>query len=58
MYVCMCNAINEDPIRKAREKGPVTLEQLQRELGVGNGCGQCKEHVEQMLCDKSQKKGR
>lgn len=41
MYICVCNGINERDIRSAVDAGARTLGDLQRELGVASGCGQC-----------------
>ena len=49
MYVCICNAITDDQIRKAVEAGVEDLWGLQRELGVASGCGSCKEMASEIL---------
>lgn len=49
MYVCICNAITESQIRRAAEAGIEDLRTLQRELGVGAGCGSCSEQALQVL---------
>ncbi len=41
MYICVCNGINERDIRSAVDAGARTLSDLQRELGLASGCGQC-----------------
>lgn len=41
MYICVCNGVNERDIRCAVDAGARTLGDLQRELGVASGCGQC-----------------
>ena len=43
MYVCICNAVTEREIARAIEQGARTLEQLAESLGVGTGCGKCRD---------------
>jgi len=54
MYVCICNAITDKQIRKAAQSGVQDLWGLQRELGVGSGCGSCKETASQILREDRQ----
>ena len=54
MYVCICNAITDKQIRKAAESGVQDLWGLQRKLGVGSGCGSCKEMASQILREDRQ----
>ncbi len=42
MYVCICHSVTERQIRQAAAEGAVSLDDLQRELGLGGTCGQCK----------------
>ena len=49
MYVCICNAVTDKQIRKAADSGVQDLWALQRELGVGSGCGSCKEMASEIL---------
>jgi bacterioferritin-associated ferredoxin len=49
MYVCVCNGVNERDIRNAVEAGARDLGDLQRELGVASGCGQCEPHAQCLL---------
>jgi len=41
MYICICNGVTQRDIRRCVEQGMGTMSDLQRELGVGAGCGQC-----------------
>ena len=43
MYVCICHAVTEREIARAIERGARTLEQLADTLGVGTGCGKCRD---------------
>jgi len=58
MYVCICNAITDKQIRKAAESGVQDLWALQRELGVGSGCGSCKEMASDILRENRETKAR
>ena len=49
MYVCICNAVTEKAIQSAIDTGATDLWDLQRELGVGSGCGCCKEMASRIL---------
>ncbi len=41
MYVCLCNAVTESEVKEACERGATSLPELQKQLGVAMGCGQC-----------------
>ena len=41
MYICICNGVTEREIRRCIDQGARSLADLQRELGVAAGCGQC-----------------
>ena len=58
MYVCICNAVTDKQIRKAAESGVQDLWGLQRELGVGSGCGACKEMASEILGESRRAKAR
>lgn len=49
MYVCLCNAVTESAVTAACEQGARTLGDLQEQLGVGTGCGQCVDTARAML---------
>jgi bacterioferritin-associated ferredoxin len=51
MYICICNGITERDIRQAAAAGADTLDDLQRELGVGAGCGNCASCARECLRD-------
>jgi bacterioferritin-associated ferredoxin len=55
MYVCICNAITDQQIRKAAATGVRDLWDLQRELGVAAGCGSCKEMASEILRESRQR---
>lgn len=41
MYVCICRAVTDRQIREAALGGALTLQDLQRELGIAQDCGRC-----------------
>ena len=49
MYVCICAAVSDRQIASAVAAGADSLEKLGFELGVGTGCGCCRETAQQML---------
>jgi bacterioferritin-associated ferredoxin len=49
VYVCICAAVSDRQIASAVAAGADSLEQLGFELGVGTGCGCCRETAQRML---------
>lgn len=49
MYVCICQAVTDKQIRRARESGAVDLDSLAERLGVGTNCGSCATLAEAIL---------
>jgi len=49
MYVCICNAVTENMIRRAASEGARSLDDLTRATGCAGGCGSCAELAEQVL---------
>ena len=49
MYVCVCNAITEREVRECACRGASSLGDLAAMLGVGAGCGRCRECAEKIL---------
>ena len=49
MYICICNAITERQVRELVERGAQSLDELTFALGVGSGCGRCRECAEALL---------
>jgi len=49
MYVCICNAITEREVRECARLGARSLEELAFHLGVGAGCGRCRECACELL---------
>lgn len=51
MYVCICNAVTESEVRKCARNGACSVEHLTAELGVGAGCGRCRDCASELLRD-------
>ena len=49
MYICICNAVTERDICVAAARGAATIDDLTMHLGVGAGCGGCREGAEAVL---------
>ncbi len=43
MFICICNAVTESAIRECAGKGACSVEDLAAALGVGAGCGRCRD---------------
>lgn len=53
MYVCVCNAITEEQIRRAIADGASNLDDLCEALGLGDQCGKCLEYVCHYFCEEA-----
>ena len=49
MYICICNAVTERQVEECARLGVSTVEELTVELGVGAGCGRCRQCAEECL---------
>ncbi len=49
MYICLCNAITEKAVRECAQRGACSIDQLAFELGVGSGCGRCRDCAREVL---------
>jgi bacterioferritin-associated ferredoxin len=49
LYICICNAITEKAVRECAANGACSVDQLTMELGVGSGCGRCRECATDVL---------
>ena len=49
MIICHCHAVNDRQIKAAVANGVTTIRGLNRELGIGNTCGQCLPQARRML---------
>ena len=51
MYICICNAVTEKAVRECARNGVGSVDELTLELGVGAGCGRCRECASDVLRD-------
>jgi len=51
VYICICNAITEGQVRECAQGGNCSLEDLANALGVGTGCGRCRDCAAQVLAE-------
>ena len=51
MYLCICNAITERQVRECVSEGARTVDELTSALGIGAGCGRCRECAAEVLCE-------
>lgn len=49
MYICICNEVSEDEIKRAISKGIRNMQELCKELGIAKGCGRCAKCAESIL---------
>lgn len=49
MYVCICNSVTDQQIRRAAAKGVDNLYDLREALGVASCCGTCACEAEEIL---------
>jgi bacterioferritin-associated ferredoxin len=49
MYVCICAAVSDGQIKQAVRDGACSLDELAVCLGVGAGCGSCREMAAEIL---------
>ena len=49
MYVCICNAVTQRQVEQSAREGARSVEELTATLGVGAGCGRCRECAAEML---------
>ncbi len=49
MYICICNAITDRQIRECAGQGAKSVDELAMTLGVGAGCGRCRECAHDLL---------
>ena len=49
MYVCLCQAVKDAEIRDAVKDGHASLDAIADKLGVGTGCGCCREYAEALI---------
>jgi len=43
LYICICNAVTQRQVEECARAGVNSLDELACTLGVGAGCGRCRE---------------
>ena len=51
MYVCVCNAVTEQQVRQAINKGALTTCQLRQKLDAERMCGSCDDCLQDYLSE-------
>jgi bacterioferritin-associated ferredoxin len=51
LYICICNAVTEKAVRECARNGTCSIDELAFELGVGAGCGRCRDCASEVLRD-------
>jgi bacterioferritin-associated ferredoxin len=51
LYICICNAITERQVRECAQAGTRSVDELTVKLGVGAGCGRCRECAAELLLE-------
>jgi bacterioferritin-associated ferredoxin len=49
VYICICNAVTDRQVRDSATAGARSLDELTQHLGVGAGCGRCRECAAELL---------
>jgi bacterioferritin-associated ferredoxin len=49
MYVCICSGVTERQVNACLSRGVASLEDLACHLGVGAGCGRCRELAAKLI---------
>ena len=43
LYICICHAVTERQLKECARSGATSLDDIAFQLGVGTGCGRCRE---------------
>lgn len=49
MYICICNAVTDRQIHAAVAAGATSVDDVTMQLGLGAGCGCCKEAAHMLI---------
>ena len=49
MYVCVCQAVKDSEVRQAVASGVQDVDELGEVLGVGTGCGTCRDFAQALI---------
>jgi len=51
MYVCLCNAVTQRQVEECARAGVSSIDELAAQLGVGAGCGRCRDCASELLTE-------
>jgi bacterioferritin-associated ferredoxin len=51
MYVCVCHGVTDRDIRRAAAEGVSEVHELTMRLGLGSGCGTCRDEAAALLAE-------
>jgi bacterioferritin-associated ferredoxin len=51
LYICICNAVTQKAVEQCAREGARSVDDLTARLGVGAGCGRCRECAMEILGD-------
>ena len=54
MYVCVCHGVTDRDIRRAAAEGVREVHELTMRLGLGSGCGSCRDEAAAVLAAETQ----
>ena len=49
MYICICSAVTERQVKECANSGACSVDELTLQLGVGAGCGRCRDCAADLL---------
>ncbi len=49
VYICICNAITQRQVEECARAGASSVDELSIKLGLGSGCGRCRECATDLL---------
>jgi bacterioferritin-associated ferredoxin len=51
LYICICNAVTQKAVEQCAREGARSVDDLAAQLGIGAGCGRCRECAMEILGD-------
>jgi bacterioferritin-associated ferredoxin len=51
VFACICNAVTDDQVGAAIERGADTVEAVGSVTDAGTGCGSCWDHIEDLIAE-------
>ena len=51
MFVCVCHGVTDRDIRRAADEGVREVHELTMRLGLGSGCGTCRDEAAAILAE-------